>query len=254
MPKKNEFLQIIAVQLSRLDAARTRLLNGQDVEALHDFRVALRSLRSLLPIVLKRSKRLDGRILAAWKALAQFTGPTRDAEVLLSLVGEQMSASQRAALAVTHREGLAAISAALMGPDFAQLAHISLQQCRLRIEACAPVLLQRRIKLQAKDYENCLDQAAGNESPTLEQWHERRLIIKQLRYLSLLAAKWLPNRVNQLQIPLKQAQTAIGKLHDAELIAQFLHKKKVKKPLIRKAYKAWNKLMFQRKIEFMVLG
>jgi CHAD domain-containing protein len=174
--------------------------------------------------------------------------------VLLSLVGEQMSASQRAALAVTHREGLAAISAALMGPDFAQLAHISLQQCRLRIEACAPVLLQRRIKLQAKDYENCLDQAAGNESPTLEQWHERRLIIKQLRYLSLLAAKWLPHRVNQLQIPLKQAKTAIGKLHDAELIAQFLHKKKIKKPLIRKAYKAWNKLMFQRKIEFMVLG
>ncbi|MCX7205831.1 MAG: CHAD domain-containing protein [Proteobacteria bacterium] len=238
----NQFLQIIAVQLSKLNAGRERLLLGQDAEALHDFRVALRSLRSLLPIVLKRSKRLDSRILAAWKALAQFTSPVRDAEVLLLLLAGRMSVVQQEELAKSHCEGLASINAALVGPDFAVLSQITLQQSRLRIKDCDPCFLKRRIKMQAKDYVKLIDKADKTKRPSLEEWHDRRLTIKRLRYLSLLAAKWLPQKINDLQLPLKKAQTAIGKLHDAELIAQFMHEKKLKKPFLENAKNAWCKL------------
>ncbi|STR45763.1 CHAD domain-containing protein [Iodobacter fluviatilis] len=239
----SQFLQIIAVQLSKLNAGRERLLLGQHNSALHDFRVALRSLRSLLPIVLKRSKCLDGRVLAAWKALAQLTSPVRDAEVLLLLLGGKMSEVERIRLADSLDEGMTSIREALAGPDFAVLAQITLQQCRLRIKNCDSGVLKRRIKRQAKRYSRLLDKAAKNKRPSLEEWHERRLTIKHLRYLSLLAAQWLPQRISELQLPLKKAQTVIGKLHDAELIAQFVGEKKIKKTFLENAQNAWLTLL-----------
>lgn len=242
-----QFLQIIAVQLSKLNAGRECLLLGKDHYALHDFRVALRSLRSLLPVVLKRSKRLDARVLAAWKALAQFTSPVRDAEVLFVLLDGKMSEVERITLADSLDEGLASIREALAGPDFAVLSQITLQQCRLRIKNCDGGVLKRRIRRQAKSYSMLLDKAAKNKRPTLEEWHERRLTVKHLRYLSLLAAQWLPQRISELQLPLKKAQTAIGKLHDAELIAQFVGEKKIKKAFLENAQNTWLTLVMENK-------
>jgi CHAD domain-containing protein len=81
------------VALTLLDAAaaaRRKLDEGVDPEALHDFRVALRRLRSWLRAFrphLKGSVR--GKERRRLQALADATGASRDAEVHLEWLREQ---------------------------------------------------------------------------------------------------------------------------------------------------------------------
>ncbi len=92
------------IALKRLDEAReaaARLEDPEDAEALHDFRVAIRRLRSTLRAwrsVLGKSIRKRQR--RRLRALQGATGGGRDAEVALAWLGEQ-----RPALHATHRRG-----------------------------------------------------------------------------------------------------------------------------------------------------
>ena len=92
------------VALERLHAAReaaARLDDPADTEALHDFRVAIRRLRSTLrawrPVL---GKGLRKRHRRALRALQGATGGGRDAEVALAWLGEQ-----RSTLNATQRRG-----------------------------------------------------------------------------------------------------------------------------------------------------
>lgn len=81
---------LIARQLSRLQGLRPQVLEDDDPEALHQFRVSLRRLRSLISQfgpALELPPRLNrGRIAA----LARATGDCRDADVLRELLEQQL--------------------------------------------------------------------------------------------------------------------------------------------------------------------
>lgn len=73
-------------------AAATRLLAGTDVEALHDLRVALRRLRSLMTFF--EDELADGvrrKVRRRVRAIARATGAARDAEVQLAWIEAQLS-------------------------------------------------------------------------------------------------------------------------------------------------------------------
>jgi CHAD domain-containing protein/CYTH domain-containing protein len=95
--------RIVALRLlGTATKARERLGDASDADALHDFRVAVRRLRSWLRALEpwledSFSKKAKRRLQKA----AQLTGDSRDAEVHLEWLGEQ-----RAALSVRQRRGL----------------------------------------------------------------------------------------------------------------------------------------------------
>jgi CHAD domain-containing protein len=118
-----------AVATRHLDAAGgalARLKEGADVEALHDFRVALRRLRSALrayrphldPHVTSSALDLAGELAAR-------TGSARDAEVQIAWLGTQLAtrnAARRAAAAHVI-QGLEALAARAQGALSGTLAH-----------------------------------------------------------------------------------------------------------------------------------
>jgi CHAD domain-containing protein len=129
----DEGARVVALALCAAaeDAAR-RAAGGADPEALHDFRVAVRRLRSALrafaPLLGGAVRDKDRRRL---RKLTRATGPARDAEVLLAWLGElrgSIPEGQRAALdwlgsrvEGAKREGYALLESEVV-PRFAELA------------------------------------------------------------------------------------------------------------------------------------
>lgn len=85
--------------------AARRLQHATDVEALHDFRVAVRRLRTYLA-AFHRAAGLQRRAVRQWRRLARATNAARDREILLGWLKSQRSAcpiANRATLAVLIR-------------------------------------------------------------------------------------------------------------------------------------------------------
>ena len=81
---------LLSRQLRHAEAAAQQLIGGEDPEALHDFRVALRRFRSI-----ERAHRgwvaeaLPKKLRKRLRELVQSTGPARDSEVQLGWLDRQ---------------------------------------------------------------------------------------------------------------------------------------------------------------------
>ncbi|MDP3847900.1 MAG: CHAD domain-containing protein [Pseudomonas sp.] len=199
--------QLLAVQIN-LYACRARLEARTDAEALHDLRIAVRKLRSLLRplrglvdfIALEQTAR----------TLGQLSGPLRDAEVLL--VQLQACAAQRPQQARQQQLDVG-YGQLLASPElqalFAAL-DASVAVCR-HAQACGALrgAVKHTAKGLAKNRKRL--QRALNEPGT--DRHRLRLLIKRLRY----SAQAYP-RCKLLSKPqmraLSAAQSALGDWHD----------------------------------------
>jgi CHAD domain-containing protein len=199
--------QVVRLQV-RLLACRERLAAQTDPEALHDLRIALRQLRSLLrPLAdLPCCAALQQRAAA----LGRLSGPLRDLEVLACEL---------------HRQGLpaaAAARAAQLAPGYAQLlASPALAELLQALDSWPahwhqaaaagqlrglPRLIRRRLH---KDRQRLLQ---ALRDPAHDR-HRLRLLIKRLRY----GAEQYPQQAANgaaLSARLKQAQGALGDGHD----------------------------------------
>jgi CHAD domain-containing protein/CYTH domain-containing protein len=92
LPAKHAARVIALGFLDEADAAADRLVTGSDPEALHDFRVGLRRLRSCLRAY-ERSlcDSVREKDIRRLRAVARATGESRDAEVHLAWLAEQRS-------------------------------------------------------------------------------------------------------------------------------------------------------------------
>jgi len=102
LPAGEAARRIALAELARAEAARAALAAGEDPEALHDFRVALRRLRSQVRAYRDEIARAMGRKLRRrLRRLAAATNPGRDAEVGIALLddlaGTADAAERRAA-------------------------------------------------------------------------------------------------------------------------------------------------------------
>ncbi len=87
LPKKEFFSKRLNLILSRLERNRFRVLKGRDPEALHDFRVSLRRLRTCLRLL--KGCYLPRTLVAVFgflKGIGQETNVLRDKEVFDSLL------------------------------------------------------------------------------------------------------------------------------------------------------------------------
>lgn len=199
--------QVLRVQV-RLFACRERLRAETDDEALHDLRIALRQLRSLLRPLQSLSVCRDLQQSAA--ELGRLTGPLRDLQVLQGHLREQglVAAAQvrQPLVQQGHAELLASAQLAQLLvalDDWPQLWRQAAVGRELRG-------LSRRISRRLDKDRQCLLLALVDPE---HDRHRLRLLVKRLRYAGE-AYPQLAGLSTVAQAALKQAQAALGGWHD----------------------------------------
>ncbi len=226
--------------LDRVEAERVRLDDTADVEALHDFRVAVRRLRSWLRAyrdVLRDSvgRKMQGRL----GALARATNDSRDIEV-----HREWIAAQRKTLTPSARKGIAPLDRSLaedkrradaafravLAADFAPLmARLRKNLSRYPVavwdhppgERWAAAAAQRihdaflDLRERLTHVEEVDDDAAA---------HRARIAAKRLRYLLEPLADAVDGVAEAVGL-LKEAQDQLGSLHDAHVFARTLRRR-----------------------------
>ena len=234
VPAEEAARLIALLLLDAARAARVRLGKPDDVEALHDFRVALRRLRTALRTYRDQLGSSVGRRLRRrLRRLAAATRDSRDLEVHLAwaraqvegLNGRQRAGAEWLIARLAERRRLADDRLARrVERDFEPVtsrldrrlriyrARIELETGRLR-QAAAGVIAAR-VRELAGDLETAL--AAIHSIRDEEAAHRARITAKRLRYLLEPVAVHAPAAEPVLQ-QLRGLQDLLGDLHDTHV-------------------------------------
>ncbi|HEU4533046.1 MAG TPA: CHAD domain-containing protein [Polyangiaceae bacterium] len=204
-----------------------RVVAGDDGEAVHDLRVALRKLRSVLRVV----RRLYGRfhadaVRAGFKRVADATGALRDEEVLAeTLSGLELSPRAREALAAwlraRHarrerklRRDVAALvgGGALDAPSAMLAALLTLPADPARDRPAAR--FARKIVFGALDD---IERAQPVDPADAAGLHDLRILYKRLRYAVDAFAGVLPPEFSALERAAAAFQKRLGTIHDLDV-------------------------------------
>lgn len=225
--------------LDTLDKEYTRLADAKDVEALHDFRVALRRLRSWLRAYRGDIKDSVGKkAMKRLGALARATTDSRDIEVHLEWLAAQETGVDRAArhgvrllksrLTADRRRADAAFREAL-GAEFTELS----AKLRKNLSRYAVAVWDRGdddrwarsaatgIQEAFVDFRRRL--AAVQEIRDDDALHRARIEGKRLRYLVEPLAGHVDGAAGVVE-SLKRAQDLLGSVHDSHVFARSLRR------------------------------
>lgn len=222
--------------LDQAAAARPRLADPGDTEALHDFRVGLRRLRSCLraydaQLADSISKKLAKRL----KRLAGSTGPGRDTEVQIEWLR-----ARSPHLSSHHRAGLAWLLARLeerkreaygemtdeVADEFDKVeedlrARLSVYRVEIHLdpkEEGRPTLAEataRILHYQVGDLEQRLAKVTDADDET--EAHQARISAKRVRYLLEPLVEEIPGAAPVVK-RFKALQDLLGELHDAHVL------------------------------------
>lgn len=233
LPPQMAVERVGALLLDEADESIARLDGGDDAEALHDFRVALRRLRSVLRAFRPYldhtlTKKTRSRI----RGLARTTNSARDAEVLLEWVRSRrqgLTPAQRIGarwfeeqLERRREDGYAAAERAI-ARDFASVD----RRIRKRLTAAArnpwgasrshPTFAAALAHLM-RDHVRALGDKVehAQDSQGAAAVHAARIGAKRLRYLLELVTAEVDAAASGVQ-HLKQLQTVLGDLHDVQV-------------------------------------
>jgi CHAD domain-containing protein len=195
------------------------------IEQVHDFRVALRRLRSVLPALTSGVGKARRRAIeAALREVADATGETRDEEVLDETLTELDLASSDALthwrhgrgrrLRGTRKRALEALRAELAPVLHEALQRLAEAGTQLPLDASSPtrtsMLLRGRLTALASRTERAL------EGGTSDDFHRARIGAKKLRYsCEWLASELAPGLVDVAERCAK-IQKSLGRLHDLD--------------------------------------
>jgi CHAD domain-containing protein len=226
------------IALTHLDAAaqaHARLLDDNDAEALHDLRVALRRLRSLLRAYRPwLGRTVPGKLRSRLKRLARATNEARDAEVQLAWLKQH-----RLRLTVRERAGVEWFRSELTARRDRAYRHIhdELVHDFARVEAALRAAFTRAVRpgraASARFGEvtaRLVDEHAGALRAALAsigslgdeaKIHATRIAAKRLRYLLEPVAPLLAGGRERVRM-LKRFQDDFGLLNDSFVRARAL--------------------------------
>lgn len=199
--------RVLALQV-RLYACQARLAECTDSEALHDLRITLRQLRSLLR-PLRGLPAVDALEQGA-AVLGRLSGPLRDREVLVAELASKGLLHLLPADAPSPAAGYVMLAGSR---ELADLLHLLDRWPSSWHEAASQGQLsdvdkriRRRLRRQQQQLARALRDPAHDR-------HRLRLLIKRVRY----AAETYPRQsrlAQAAQLRLKRAQSALGDWHD----------------------------------------
>jgi CHAD domain-containing protein len=239
-PAAESARRVALAHLARALAARRALAAGDDPEALHDLRVAVRRLRSTLRAYGGELGSAVGRkLLRRLRRLARATNPLRDAEVGLARLARWRdelpeSAERRAAAALAHAletrlaEGRDRILAGLPGELDTLAAKLGERLATWRVDLRpetatngAPTLRARvgeEFAAHGRALDAALAAAAGGDASAA---HRARIEAKRLRYLLEPLSSELDSAAAPLR-RLRALQDLLGELNDLAVLAHEL--------------------------------
>ncbi len=206
-----------------LAAAIPRVIKGGDDEAIHDMRVAIRRLRTLL----KLARGVFGRfhadaVRAAFTAVHRATGTLRDEEVLDETLDEVTCdappfVAWKARRRARERSLRRAVVARLRAGDLTRARHL------LRALITLPVRPSRD-RPAAKLARRAIDRARRGveqrrDAPTDDgvALHDLRIAYKELRYAAEILGDALPADLAAMREPASKFQKRLGEIHDADM-------------------------------------
>jgi CHAD domain-containing protein len=232
--------RILLSLLEKIYTNEAGLIERIDTEFLHDYRVAIRCIRSLLEQVknvIPQNKLEELKNDFAW--LSTLTGPARDYDVMLLEFPEYQAmlvkydfsdiAGLRDYLQHKREETYNTLIKALQSKRYANLK----QRCRDILETDDPTLWEGGSQLKVtefankrihKIYKRVISEGRNiePESP-IETFHELRKSCKKLRYLMEMFRDLYPyKKVKILIKALKNLQNNLGELQDLEVHAEIL--------------------------------
>jgi CHAD domain-containing protein/CYTH domain-containing protein len=215
-------------------AARARVKSAADPEALHDYRVAVRRLRSCVRAYRRKLRSsVGGKTRRQLRRLARATNRPRDLEVQLAWLNDRrggageaerpgidwLAARMQAARAGAAGEMLA-LDARLFPPVAARLqsrltrfrATLELDEASGRRSTAAVTA-----KLVRRAASRLQDRLAGvRRYADLDALHRGRIAAKRLRYLLEPFTTFLPS-CESVVVQLKELQGGLGEVHDAQV-------------------------------------
>lgn len=235
-PFSRGFGRIAVEQLDKAAEAAQSLTSSAEGEALHDFRVSLRRLSTLLKAYRSETgKLLPGKSSKRLKKLFESTNPTRDAQVELAWLAQfsQEEADE------PERPGLSAVAQMLQSRlrgGQQQLLEKGLgrfwkteKKLRKRLSRLRPRDSDRRFQDVARPV---LRKAARKTQRRLEAMrggldvdtlHRARIAVKRLRYL-VEPFRTESKNARELVVHLRELQDFLGEIHDRDLLAQDIAK------------------------------
>jgi CHAD domain-containing protein len=223
--------------VDQIENAQARLTDARDAEALHDFRVGLRRLRSCTRAYRSQlegsvTKRMRQRL----RRLTLATNVGRDTEVHLDwlrMQGDRVGAEDMQGLfwligRLEGRKGETLDPAtAEVGHRFAKTAiKFRRRLGTLRVEIGTSLEKRRPtfgqvtgelIQQEAAQLGDALERV--HEAANFKEGHRARISIKRLRYLLEPVARRVP-RVRGLITRLKEAQDLLGTMHDRHVLSE----------------------------------
>jgi CHAD domain-containing protein len=206
-------------------AARTRLDDPADPEALHDFRVAVRRLRSALRTYAGNlGAAASPRSRRRWRAVAGGTGAGRDAEAqgdwldraLPTLAPAARPAARALSARLRERRAREAAAVAESARRFERLAvrlRDDLSSYTVRLdETAAPILFGEVAAARVRDLAGELAAALAKIGGAADESgaHAARIAGKRLRYALEVAAPGARRELGRL----RELQDLLGELHD----------------------------------------
>jgi CHAD domain-containing protein len=214
--------------MNRVLEESDRFRGGEDPDAVHDLRVALRRCRSVAgvvsevdphpawPALRKTSKKLfrrlgalrDAQVLKAWVAkLAPANGPVRAA--LDGILAEREDTARKEAILALHR---------FDRRRWRQLSGVLKRRSRL-VPPDSPAA--RCLALERYE-EACRLDARASRSRSATAWHALRIGVKHFRYTVELL---LPERHPAWGGDLKRVQDLLGEVHDLDELSALLRRR-----------------------------
>lgn len=213
-------------RVSRQARASARRLHAtNDTEALHDFRVAVRRLRTWMA-AFRGTAGIPRRTLRQWRRLARETNAARDREILLVWLKAQRRSSapaQRAMLATLIRprsrseRRLTRESIDQLQERWSRRAR-QLAEINAALAVVTPAQWWRQVRRRARELQTALA-AVGTHRDT-QQIHRARICAKHVRYL-LEPFRTHPDVATTINV-LTELQDAFGKFNDLTVIAALL--------------------------------
>jgi CHAD domain-containing protein len=215
----------LRAQVAEIERTDPLIRSSDDPDAVHDFRVAVRRMRSVL-----RSTRelFDEDWLKALREELRWIGgelaAARDLDVLLARLGKEAGSEGAPVVKLLETERRRAwkrARAALSGERYLKLLD------RLTAAVDAPPVRQSDLSLEAvarREFKK-LDRAARKLGPkaSAEQVHRTRILAKRARYAGELAEPVAGKRARRFVKAAKRFQDVVGAHQDAVVAAGKIH-------------------------------
>jgi CHAD domain-containing protein len=223
----------LAQWLGELEEAIPRVVGNTDSEAVHDLRVALRRIRSLLKTVRAVYGTFHTNLIRKEMArVADATGALRDEEVLgETLAALQLSPAAGAALAAwlhRRRHRTKALRASVVSLLQAGALQQSVEHLRALLSLpCEPKRdrevrrFARQIVLEAQAN---VDDSRSAEVNDIAGMHTLRIMYKRLRYSIEAFSQVLPPELRAWREVASKFQSVLGDLHDHDVAIDTMRK------------------------------